>query len=446
MKFRTFAAAAEAMLVLAAAAGANPVLMISIDGLRPLDIIEAKDRGLKVPNLTALMAQGAYATGVKNVLPTVTYPDHTTLVTGVWPDKHGIVNNTTFDPYGKNFGGWYWYSADIKVPTLWQAVHDAGGKTASIGWPVTVGNQAIDDNIPEYWRAGTADDLKLLDVLTTPRGFNTELAQWTELPMAAAFGEEPKHDVAKTKMAEAVIAHERPQFFTLHLDSVDGHQHAFGPGSKEAHEAIETVDGSVGELIAVARKAEPDVVVAVVSDHGFAAVDKQVNLVRAFADAGLIATDAKGKIVSWDAMPWSAGGSSEIVLARPDDAVLKAKTEDVLNKLAADPANGIEKILKSGDIAKLGGNPHAAFFVDFKPGFYSGSDIVAPLVTAGNNKGTHGYSPTHPEMRAAFFIAGPGIAHKSLGEIDMRDIAPTLAKILEVTLPTADGKPLPVAK
>lgn len=446
MKFRSCVAAALATVVWFAAAEANPVLMISIDGLRPLDVIEAKARGLKVPNLSRFVATGTYATGVRNVLPTVTYPDHTTLVTGVWPAKHGIYNNTTFDPQDKNFGGWYWYSSDIKVPTLWGAVHAHGQTVASIGWPVTAGNPDIDVNVPEYWRAGTADDLKLINALSTPYGIAAALGKQSGVPLAAAFGEEAKHDVAKAKLAAALIELKKPAFFTLHLSSVDGQQHEFGPGSAEAHATIEAVDAAVGDLIATAKTVEPDVVVAIVSDHGFAAVSKEINLNRAFVDAGLAKVDAKGKVVSWEASAWNAGGSSEIMLARPDDPALKAKVAAVLNKLAADPQYGIAKVAAPDEVAKLGGNPNAAFFVDFKLGYYGGDSFVVPVLAEAELKGTHGYFPTHPEMRATFMIAGPGIGHRNLGDIDMRDIAPTLAKILEVSLPDADGKPLAVGR
>ena len=100
-----------ALLLLPVPVEAAPVLMISIDGLRPGDVLEADARGFKAPVLKKLVAEGVYASGVKNALPTVTYPNHTTLITGVWPAKHGIANNPTFDPLQKNMGGWYWYSA-----------------------------------------------------------------------------------------------------------------------------------------------------------------------------------------------------------------------------------------------------------------------------------------------------------------------------------------------
>ncbi len=143
--------ACAAAMLMAGSARAAPVLMISIDGLRPLDVIDAPKRGLEVPNLRAIMANGTYARGVRNMLPTVTYPNHTTLITGVAPALHGISNNVAFDPFQKNMEGWYWYSSDIKVPTLWDAVHANHQVVASLSWPVSVGSPSIDYNVPEYW-------------------------------------------------------------------------------------------------------------------------------------------------------------------------------------------------------------------------------------------------------------------------------------------------------
>jgi hypothetical protein len=97
----------------------------------------------------------------------------------------------------------------------------------------------------------------------------------------------------------------------------------------------------------------------------------------------------------------------------------------------------------------MGGTPMASFWVDFKLGYANGrvaaggTPGVSPLVGPSDNKGTHGYFPDHPEMRAAFFAAGPDVPRRgAIGDIDQRDIAPTVARLLGVALPTADGKPL----
>jgi predicted AlkP superfamily pyrophosphatase or phosphodiesterase len=442
MAFARVTFLAAGLVIMPAIADAAPVLMVSIDGLRPADVLDADARGIKVPALRALVAGGVYASGVKNALPTVTYPNHTTLITGVWPARHGIANNPTFDPLQKNMSGWYWYASDIKVRTLWDAVHQAGGKVASLSWPVSVGARAIDYNLPEYWRATDMhdEDVKLVQALSTP-GIVPLLEKQTGLTLAQADGESVEVDVGRTRFAGALIAAKHPRFTTVHLRGLDHVEHVSGPGSPEAHAALETLDAAVGRLVAEARKAEPDLVVAIVSDHGFAPIEHSVNLIAPFVQAGLITLDGS-KVTAWQAEPWG-GASVAIVLAHPEDAALKAKVSGLLNDLASKPELGIAQVVTADQIAQMGGTPMASFWVDFKPGYMMGTNPAAPPVGPGPVKGTHGYFPTHPEMRATFILSGPSIAKRgSLGEVDMRDIAPTLAKILNVSLPDADGKPL----
>jgi predicted AlkP superfamily pyrophosphatase or phosphodiesterase len=429
-----------ALLCAPMAAQAAPVLMISVDGLRPGDVLDADQRGLKIPTLRKLAAEGATASGVRNALPTVTYPNHTTLITGVWPARHGIPNNPTFDPLQQNMGGWYWYARDIKVTTLWDAVHAKGGKVASLSWPVSVEARAIDYNVPEYWRARNPEDIKLVRALSTP-GLVAMLEKDTGLSLAQADGETVAVDVGRTRYAAALIAAKHPQFTTVHLRGLDHIEHESGPGSAEANAALETLDAAIGALVSKARAAQPDLVVAIVSDHGFAPVEHEVNLIAPFVQAGLISLDAKQKVTGWQAEPWG-GASVAVVLAHPDDEAVKAKVSALLAGLAARPQLGIAQVADAREIARMGGTPMASFWVDFKPGYVMGSDPAKPAVSPGAVKGTHGYFPTHPEMRATFIVSGPGITKTALGEIDMRDIAPTLAKVMKVSLPQADGKPL----
>src|SRR5437016_422265 len=138
-----------------------PVVLISIDGMKPDYVLEADKHGLRIPNLRRLLTEGTYASGVAGVLPTVTYPSHTTMVTGVSPTTHGILSNTPFDPFRRNLEGWNWYAEDIKVSTLWDVVSRAGMVTSSVNWPVTVGAN-ITYNIVQYWRSSTPDDQKII--------------------------------------------------------------------------------------------------------------------------------------------------------------------------------------------------------------------------------------------------------------------------------------------
>jgi predicted AlkP superfamily pyrophosphatase or phosphodiesterase len=112
---------------------------------------------------------------------------------------------------------------------------------------------------------------------------------------------------------------------------------------------------------------------------------------------------------------------------------------DFLTTLASDPANGIDRIMTHEELVQARAFPNAAFFVSFKTGYEFGDQFSPPLVSEPTNKGMHGYVPDRPEMRSSFFLIGPGVpAGRSLGEIDMRQIAPTLAGILHVPLPEAE--------
>ena len=438
-------------LLLAAAlfatpAAAEPVLLISIDGLRPGDVIEAERRGLKIPNLRRFVTEGAYATGVTGVLPTVTYPSHVTLITGASPAKHGVVSNTTFDPNGINQGGWYWYASDIKLPTLWSAAGAAGRTVGNIHWPVSVGAPGVTWNLPQIWRTGHADDAKLVAALSTP-GLVAELEGATGERYAAGIDESIDGDENRGRFAIRLIEAHKPEFLTVYYTALDHEQHAQGPGTPQAHAVLERIDAIVGRVMAAELAAHPDAVTAIVSDHGFETISRETSLFRPFIDAGLIALDEKGAVKSWDAMPWIAGGSAAIVLARPDDAELQAKVAKLLADLKADPANGIAAVIGKNEIARMGGNPQATFYVNMAPDTtvagFAGAN--APLRGTPKYNGTHGYFPSVKNLRSTLLIMGQGVPKgRSFGEIDMRAIAPTLAAILNVPLTGAELPALPL--
>lgn len=420
-------------------AWASPVLLISLDGLRPGDVADAKAHGLRLPVLTALAEEGASAEGVIGVLPTLTYPSHTTLLTGVSPARHGVSNNLTFDPDAKNQSGWYWYASDVRVPTLWAAAHAKGLRTANVHWPVSVGAPGIDANLPQIWRTGTADDAKLLAALATP-GLLPPLEKSIGEPYAQGIDESVEGDANRVRFAAAILAGRKPDFMTVYLAGIDHEEHRSGPGSPETKATIERTDALVGQLVAAARAAMPDVTVIVVSDHGFAPITTDINLFKPFLDAGLITLDAQGKPTGWEAMPWLAGGTAAIRLVRPDDAVLIAQVRGVLAKMAADPAYHIADILDRTAIAKAGGATEANFFIAMQPGYETGRDPAAPIAAPATYKGMHGYIPSDPAMRSTLIVAGPGIRHHDLGVVDMRSIAPSIARILKIALPSAEVK------
>ncbi len=381
----------SALLVsaLPSAASAEPVLLISIDGLQPADILKSEERGIQVPNLKQFITNGTYADKVKGVLPTVTYPSHATLLTGVSPAKHGIVGNNSFDPMQINQGGWYWYATDFKVPTLWDAAAKAGLSTANIHWPVSVQAKAVRWNIPQIWRTGHSDDAKLLKALATPGLIETlekDIGSY-----APGIDESIDGDETRGRFAAALISHEKPDFTTVYLTALDHEQHEKGPDTAAAYAVLTRIDKVVGQIVAAQMAAHPDSVIAVVSDHGFSKVDTEINLYRAFIDAGLIMLDGNDKIKSWEASPWNSGGSSAIILSRPDDAALKARVASLLAELKADPKNCIAEIAGSAEIVRLGGSQEASFYIGFTSNAYAGGfkGPAVPLVSPSGSKGMH---------------------------------------------------------
>ncbi len=434
-----------AVLFLAAPASAQqPVqtpllLMISLDGLRPDYVTAADAHGAKIPNLRRFLKEGAFAEGVQGVIPTVTYPSHTTLITGVWPAKHGIFGNTTFDPLRENQGGWYWYAEDIRVPTLWDVAARAGLSTASVQWPASVGAR-VTWNIPEFWRAGTPDDAKLLRAVSTP-GLLAELEpELGPYPRALTV----ESDEQRGRYAARILEKKRPNLMTLHLIALDHTEHVTGPFSAESLAVLERLDAVVGMLRTTAETAAPGgAYVAIVSDHGFGKTAMQLNLYPEFRAAGLFTTNGQGTVTDWKAMPWAAGGSIAVMLKDPADAATLAQVRALLDRLAADPANGIDRVLDAATVRDRGGFPTAAFLVGLRVDWQAGSSLTGALVTKATVAGTHGHLPDLPDLRASFFLVGPNVpAGRSLGLIDMRDIATTLARRLNLALPSADGKVL----
>jgi predicted AlkP superfamily pyrophosphatase or phosphodiesterase len=422
--------------LLAQQARGVPVVLISVDGLKPDYILDADRHGLKVPHLRRMMADGAYAKAVTGVLPTVTYPAHTTMVTGVSPAKHGILYNSPFDPFGKNQDGWMWYAEDIKAPTLWEAINRAGFTSSTVDWPVTVGGPAT-WNIVQYWRATTEDDHKLLRALSTPGLLDEGEKAVGRYPAGYIYTVDT--DRRRAAFAAWLITARKPRFHTSYFSVLDEVQHAQGPYTAEVFSTIEAIDGMVATIAQAAAAADPRSVVCVVSDHGFARYDKTVSINVALKNAGLIDVNPDGTLKDWRAITY---GPAVVVKDRADTATVRAAA-DVLAKLAADPGTGVFRIMDAAAVRAGGGFPDAAFVVGVRAGYSISGRLTGEIVRPSKPGGTHGLLRELPEMDSAFFIAGTGVPKGRVFErIDMLDIAPTLAAVAGVALPTAEGRDL----
>ena len=359
------------------------------------------------------------------------------MVTGVAPSKHGIIANSPFDPFSKNLNGWYWYAEDLKVPTLWDVCAKARISTSSVDWPVTVGAK-IKFNIVQYWRAENAEDRKLIRALSTPGLFDEAENALDHTPTATTTHRRVT-PAARRSMFIFSKRKTRVSPFLFREPRRRGTQS--GPYSAQTFVVLEKLDAVIGQLRAGAEKAGGGrAIICVVSDHGFKLTDKEVNVNSALREAGLIELNEQGRVKSWRAFAWYGGGSAGVMLRDDKDDEARKIAGDVLNRLAKDTLSGVARF-RTERRREFWGFPDAAFVVALRSGYRLGSKLQGPVTVAVRPGGTHGYAPDVPEMNSSFFIAGPGIAAgRDLGQIDMRDIAPTLAALLGVNLDAAEGR------
>ena len=415
----------------AAARQVPHVILVSLDGLKPSTYTDPAPPAM--PTLRQLAASGSAAKGVIGVLPTVTFPSHTTLISGVTPAIHGIVDNRIVDPEGRARAGWFWYAAQLQAPTLIGASRAANLTTAAVNWPVTVGSDAH-FLVPEYERSPHPEGRIMLDALSTPGLLEAvEIARAKPLPW-------PFDDDARTDIALHILKTHRPHLMVLHLLRTDSAQHDHGPGSAQATEAAESMDRQIARLVRTLDETglRKNTVLAIVSDHGFLPYQRVLHPNALFKQEGLLTTNAAGTITAWQAYFHSSGGAGFVYL-REDTPALRERVGSVLKKLQQNPEAGIENLWSAQDLAAAGSHPEAAFGFDMKNGWYTGFGTETLIVPAEGPRGGHGFAPSRRELHASLILNGPGIPKRDLGVVKMTQIAPTLAQILGVSLsPRAD--------
>lgn len=238
------------------------LIILSVDGFPYLYWKDPKYR-LYFPNLTKIFQTFGEPNEILTVNPSITYPAHTSMVTGEDPILHGIWNNTVSDPFEKNDGGWMWYTEDIQVPTLWDLAREKKLKTANVFWPVTVGAK-IDWNLPQYWRKKIQEDDKLLRVLST-EGLHTEVALAVGTPLNDTTGDE-----VKLKTASYVWNKKKPDLMFVYTTDLDTFHHGYGKASERALSKLREIDSFLDVFfkeVGAFTKNGPGIIL--VSDHGF---------------------------------------------------------------------------------------------------------------------------------------------------------------------------------
>lgn len=423
------------------------VVLISVDGMAQYYLDDPK---AEIPTIRRLAAEGGRAEMMKASMPTVTWPNHTTLVTGVNPAKHGVIGNSYLDRDKLTIvpllpDPLFNKTEIVKSPTIYDVAKGAGLKTAGLIWPASRGAPTLDWTVPDVGTKAFYEQFVTPGLLAefSEAGIPWELnEQWWK------DGKGRNRDRMYVQMLNHVVRHHRPNVALLHLVELDHVEHARGPQSAEAYAALKFEDERVSEVWDELQKSFPGTATLIVSaDHGFFPYQQTVQPNVLLRQDGLLKALA-GKITGGQVRMVSQGGAAFLyVLDKENRDALIAKVADRFKDV-----EGVQLVITPKDFAKYGladplVNPQMADVVLSAKKGYSFSDNAAGdvVVTAKTDevKGSHGYDPNEPGLNAAFVAWGAGIkAGVKLGAISNMDVAPTMAELLGIKMPDTDGQVL----
>lgn len=418
---------------------AKYVVLVTIDGFRPEFYLDSTYGMFTVRDM---MKNGVAAKGADPVFPSVTYPDHTTLVTGVTPAKHGIYYNTPFEPQGQT-GKWMWDYNLIKVETIWSAMHKAGKKTACVRWPVTY-QAPIDYRIPEYWNYQDMSDARPFTAANT-----SPLSLWKEVQdsatgyiQAADLGADNNELIQDENMARItgyLLKQYKPNFTAVHLACTDHYEHQEGREAYMVRAAVAGADRCLKTIREALNRAgiEDSTLLIVTGDHGFENIYRSFNPNYILKENGLM-NDIKKD--DWKAQFHSSGGASFLKLKDPKDKATVAKVEKLLNNLP-DSVKQYFAIVSKDKLDAVGADPNVPLALTGLNGASFGGDTKQIFQVFDRVRGTHGYYPDHQQIKTGFVAYGPGLKKGTLVEnMRLLDVTPLIVNLTGIPFPETDGK------
>ena len=426
------------------AASDRHVVLISIDGF-PAWLW--RDPSLPVPVLRKLASEGASTEAMTVSNPSITWINHTTLITGVQPRRHGVLFNGLLVRQGTDkppkIEQWADKERMVFVPTLYDIAHESGMTTAESDWVAVTRARTIDWSFPELPKAdGRIEQEMIAAGLLLP-----EQIGWMQL------GPGRKniawHDETWTRAAILMFEKHRPNLLLHHVLNTDATHHRYGPGSQPSYTALAYADRLVGDLVqAVERSGMKDKTTFVIAtDHGFKKVSKYVYPNVVLKKAGLLQAPLGATVTQCQAVAMTQGGMSFIYITDPSR---KAELLPKLKGLFAN-AEGIAQVIDGRDGPSLGmptpeENQGMGDLVLYPKDGFAFNNSAAGDAAAGPSvdyNGTHGYPNTDPEIDGIFIAYGAGIRPGiKLERMANLDVAPTIAKLLGLKLPRTDGRVL----
>lgn len=416
------------------------LIVLSLDALGSGDFTQLE----KLPNIGALIKRSSYCKNVNSVYPSLTYPCHTSILTGCLPKRHGIVNNTKFQPNRKK-PDWFWYQKDVKVPSLVDVAIEKKMRVASLLWPV-LGGSKVQYNLPEIWANRKWQNQILVSLCAGSALYQYE--------MNKKFGkirkgiQQPELDNFVHKSALYTLKKYKPDLMLVHLLDLDDKKHHYGCKTTETAEALVRLDKKVGDFITTLKEEGmyEKTTLVILGDHSQKDAHTIIYLNHLFKEAGLI-KEKKGEIKDFRVIAKTCDGSTYIYIK---DKSVKERVRKLLYNFMKNKKNGVSKIFETHYISELGADTEASFMLEAAEGFYFldeiGIGVHSEIEVVEHSYshaliGVHGYLPTLPNYQTVFIAAGAGIKQGvEIPKMSLIDQGPTFAALLGLELPHVDGQ------
>ncbi len=431
----------------------HKLIVLSVDSLQTTDLIYLKEQ----PNFNKILNKCALVKNIREIYPTLTYPIHTTIITGVHPGKHGITHNqlpsiALENPDWSIMGSdWNWYSSAVKVPSLMDAANEMGLVTASVMWPV-MGGRKPKHNLAEIWpnrqeamrdtfeRACTKDVMDLY--------YDSFLAPFD-------WGHRTDMDGYSIEIAADIIRRRRPDFMLIHSICLDHCRHEYGDEGSKINECLDRVDRIAGTILKAAEDAGmyDNTNFVILGDHGQINIRNVFNLNIPLKQKGFIRTDETGKVTDYDAYSFSAGFSAHILLRNPQDERMKQKVYSALLDIQRNYGDYMGRIFSAEEAEREEGlSGDFSFVVESADGVIFDNPVTGEAVSdtkySGDAiyQGMHGHHPSKGP-KPPFLAFGPDISEGVVIESgDMLDECPTLAKLLGADMEGMEGSAFAILK
>lgn len=412
------------------------LIILSIDSLIEEDVEILRGMG----NFKEVIEKGSWIKKLESIYPTLTYPVHTSILTGLYPKDHGIFHNEIMQ-INVSKQDWYWQEKYIKAETIIDAAKKAGLKTAAIGWPVMAGSRA-DYTIPEIW---TKDpNIEMMEVLkdnTTENLLDNVLKNNYRI---LKWKKQPNYDEFMISCSEEIIRTYKPEVVFIHIALVDAMRHLKGVHNDSIEEVLRLNDNWLGRII----KATKDIGVyedtnfIIQGDHGHRDVKKVICPNVLLKEKGFINTDENGKIIDYKAYFHSSGLSCQLIIKEG-----KEELEALVKEMLEDKTLGIERYFtKEEVIDKFGLDGEFQFVLEGEEGIAFSNSINGKVIMEPDSddykysKATHGHMP-NKGVQPTMLAFGPSIKSGQVFENGkIVDEANAFGKLLDIDFNPSNGK------